>query len=457
MGLYTAESRFQEVSPMVLTVPQIEFGILGGKQLTGDFEGGDIASDGGAILLAEADRKLGLTAKLAACLRDDREPAKVQHSLAEMIAQRVYQIACGYEDCNDADDLRRDPVLKTAVGRLPQTDPDLASQPTLSRLENSVGAGELYRMSEAFIDLFIAGRDKSPRRVVLDIDATDDETHGQQQLTFFQGYYDHRCYLPLIVTAQVDGGPDELLATVLRPGNASAGRGAVALIKRIVERLRAAWPGVRIVLRADGGFAKPEVYDWCEAAGVRYLIGLPINSRLREFAEPHLDAARVEHEATGEKVRRLHEVNYAAGGWPHERRVLIKAEVTDQGDNPRFVVTDLRGEPLALYDFYSGRGEPENRIKELKCDLAIDRTSCHRFLANQFRVLLHAAAFVLLSFIRRCLAGTELATAQVRTLQRKLLKLGVRVRETARRVWLQFASSCPVRWLWPRVLARIRA
>jgi len=442
---------------MVHTVRQFGLGILGGKQVTGDFEGGDIASDGGVLLVAEADRKLGLTSKLAACLRDDRDPAKVQHATNEMLAQRVYQIACGYEDCNDADDLRRDPVLKTAVGRLPETDPDLASQPTLSRLENSVGAGELYRMSEMFIDLFIAGRDKSPRRVVLDIDATDDETHGDQQLTFFQGYYDHRCYLPLIVTAQVDGGPDELLATVLRSGKAHAGLGAVAIIKRIVERLRAAWPGVRIVLRADGGFAKPEVYDWCEAAGVRYLIGLPTNSRLRELAAPHLDEARARHEVTGAKVRRLHEARYAAGGWPHERRVLIKAEVTDQGDNPRFVVTDLRGGSLALYDFYSGRGEPENRIKELKCDLAIDRTSCHRFLANQFRLLLHAAAFVLLSFIRRCLAGTGLATAQVCTLQRKLLKLGVLVRESCRKVWLHFASSCPVRWLWPRLLARIRA
>ena len=456
MGLCIAESSFREVSPMVHTVPQFELGILRGKQVIGDFEGGDIASDGGAILIAEADRKLGLTEKLAACLRDAREPTKIQHAVAEMIAQRVYQIACGYEDCNDAYDLRRDPVLKTAVGRLPKSAPDLASQPTLSRLENSVGAGELYRMSEALIDLFIAGRD-APESVVLDIDATDDPTHGQQQFTAFQAHYDCHCYLPLIVTARVDGGPDELIATVLRAGNAHAARGSVAIVKRIVEHLRAAWPEVRIVLRADGGFASPEVYDWCESADVRYLIGLPTNSRLRELAAPHLDAARAEHQATGEKVRRLHEARYAAGSWPHKRRVLIKAEVTDLGDNPRFVVTDLDGEPLALYDFYAGRGEAENRIKELKCDLAIDRTSCHRFLANQFRVLLHAAAFVLLSFIRRCLSGTELATAQVCTLRRKLLKLGVRVRETARRVWLQFASSCPLSHLWPRLLARIKA
>jgi len=442
---------------MVHSVPQLGLGILGGKQVIGDFEGGDISSDGGAMLVAEADGKLGLTEKLAACVRDDRDPGKVRHRTAEMIAQRVYQIACGYEDCNDADDLRSDPIFKSAVGRLPTTGEDLASQPTLSRLENSIGPRELYRMSELFLDIFIAGQGKAPRRVVVDIDATDDETHGQQQFAEFDGHYGEYCYLPLIVTARADGGPDELLAAVLRPGCSHAGHGSVAVLGRIVARIRAAWPGVRIVLRADAGFAKPEVYDWCEQEGVQYLISLPKNSRLGELAAPRLAAARAEHERTGEKVRRLHAVSYAAHTWPHQRRVLIKAEVTEQGDNPRFVVTNLRGGPLVLYNFYARRGEAENRIKELKCDLAMDRTSCHRFLANQFRLVLHAAAFVLLSFLRRCLAGTELATAQVCTLQRKLLKLGVRVRESCRKVWLQFASSCPVQHLWPVVLERMRA
>lgn len=452
---------------MAHTVPQFGLGILQGKEVTCDFNGGDIASDGGALLVAEADRKLGLTEKLAACVHDERDPNKVRHSVGEMLLQRVTQIACGYEDCNDADDLRSDPALKTAVGRLPESGDDLASQPTLSRLENSVGPRELYRMSEVLLDLFIAGQRKRPRRVVLDIDATEDETHGQQQLAGFDGHYGGYCYLPLIVTAQVDGGPDQLLAAVLRPGRSHAGHGCVAMLSRIVAKLREAWPGVRIVVRADGGFAKPEVYDWCEgidgaegAEGtqrVEYLISLPTNSRLRELAEPYLEQARAEFAATGEKVRRLHAVGYAAGSWPHERRTVIKAEVTEQGDNPRYVVTNMRGGPLVLYNFYAGRGEPENRIKELKCDLAIDRTSCHSFLANQFRLLLHAAAFVLLSFVRRCLAGTELASAQVCTLRRKLLKLGVLVRESCRKVWLHFASSCPVQHLWPLLLRRLRA
>lgn len=465
---------------MVQSVPQLGFGNLGGKEAIGDFDGGDISSDGGVMLLAEAENKLGLIERLAALLGDDRDPNRVRHSTNEMLRQRVFQICCGYEDCNDADDLRFDPAFKAAVGRLPQSGDDLASQPTLSRLENSVGPRELYRISELFIDLFIAEQGEPPERVVLDIDATDDPTHGQQQFAAFDGHYGQYCYVPLIVTARADDGPDQLLAAVLRAGKSHGGHRALAVLSRIVDRLREAWPEVRIVLRADGGFAKPEIYNWCEGEDtdeadelddadakaatealdeleVEYLISLPKNSRVAELAEPHLEAARAEFEATGEKVRRLHAVRYAAGSWPHERRVLVKAEVTEQGDNPRYVVTNMRGGPLVLYDFYARRGDAENRIKELKCDLAMDRTSCHSFLANQFRLLLHAAAFVLLSFVRRCLAGTEFATAQVCTLQRRFLKLGVLVRESCRRVCLHFASSCPVRWLWPKVLARLRA
>ena len=440
---------------MAHSVRRVGLGILGGREVVGGFDGGDISSDGGVMLLAEAERQVGVVSRFAAAIRDDRDPTRVRHSVEEMLRQRVTQIACGYEDCNDADDLRSDPAFKTAVGRLPLSGADLASQPTLSRLENSVGPRELYRMSEVLVDLFVAGRD-APRWVVLDIDATDDPTHGQQQFADYHGYYDEHCYLPLVVTARADGGPDELLATVLRPGRSHAGRGSVAVLSRIVARLRAAWPGVRILLRADSGFALPAVYDWCEANDVHYLIGLVTNSRLRELAVPYLEQARAEFEATGEKVRRLHDVGYAAQSWPRLRRTLIKAEVTEKGDNARFVVTNLGGDPLLLYDTYAGRGEPENRIKELKCDLAMDRTSCHSFLANQFRLLLHAAVFVLLSFMRRCLAGTRLAAAQVCTLQRRLLKLGVLVRESHRKVWLHFASSCPMQQLWPVLIARMR-
>ena len=442
---------------MVQCVRQVELGILSGREVVGRFDGGDKSSDGGVMLVAEAERKLGVIQRFASVVDDGRDPLKVRHGISEMLAQRIFAIACGYEDCNDFDDLCRDPALKVAVGRLPSTGRNLASQPTLSRFENSVGAGELYRMSEVLVDLFVEGGKAPPAWVIIDLDATDDPTHGQQQLTGFHGYYDEHCYLPLIVTARADGGPDELLATVLRPGKAHAGSGAVSVLKRIVAKLGEAWPEVCIIVRGDSGFAKPELYDWCEAEGLHYLIGLATNNRLRKLAQKHLQTARVEHLLHGEKVRNLHDTRYAAGGWRRERRVLIKAEVTQQGDNPRFVVTSLQGDPLLLYDLYARRGEQENRIKELKRDLAMDRTSCHRFLANQFRLLLHSAAFVLLSFIRRCLAGTELAGAQVCTLQRKLLKLGVLVKESCRKVWLRFPSSCPVQHLWPLVLARMRA
>jgi len=438
---------------------QLHLGVLHGKRLTGQFDGGDISSDGGLMLLAEADHQLRLTRQLAACLHDDRQPGKVRHRLDELLAQRVYQIAAGYEDCNDADDLRHDPVLKTVVGRLPQSGPDLASQPTLSRFENGVTRRELWAMAQVLVEQFVARHaDARPKYVVLDFDATDDETHGQQQFAEFHGYYDTHCYLPLIVTAQVDGGPQELLVAWLRRGRCHASRGALAVLRRLVAKLRQQWPGLLILVRGDSGFAIPALYAWCEAQDtpVRYLIGLAKNPRLRALAEPHLQAARAEHERTGQKVRHLHSARYAAQPWPHRRRVLIKAEVTDRGDNPRFVVTNLRGRATGLYALYAARGEMENRIKELKCDLQMDRTSCHRFAANQFRVLLHAAAFMLHCALRQALAGTEWAAAQVGTLQRRLLKLGVRVKETARRVWLQFASSCPLQELWPVVLARLK-
>jgi len=444
---------------MTQCLAQLPLGILHGKRVTGQFDGGDISSDGGLVLLAQADAQLGLTRRMAACLRDVRQPGKVRHRLEELLAQRVYQIAAGYEDCNDAADLRHDPVLKTVVGRLPETDHDLASQPTLSRFENRVTRRELWQMAQVLVEQFLARHAATrPKYVILDFDATDDETHGQQQFAAFHGYYDHHCYLPLIVTGQVAGGPQELLVAWLRRGACHAGRGALAVLKRLVARLRAQWPGVPIIVRGDSGFALPELYKWCDAQDkpVWYVIGLAKNSRLLALAEPHLQAARAEHERTAEKVRRLHEAQYAAGTWSHVRRVLIKAEVTDRGDNPRFVVTNLRGAAAGLYDLYAARGEMENRIKELKCDLRIDRTSCHRFAANQFRVLLHAAAYLLLCALRYGLAATELARAQVSTLQRRLLKLGVRVKETARRVWLQFASSCPLQSLWPLLLARLK-
>jgi hypothetical protein len=437
---------------------QLSFGFLRGREIVGTFDGGALSTDGGVVLVAEADRQLGLVAALGRHLRDVRQQSKVWHQLPEMLAQRILQIACGYEDCNDADDLRSDPMFKTAVGRLPETGRDLSSQPTLSRFENSITRTQLRRMAEVFVDVFFAQyANQEPNRIVLDFDATDDETHGQQQFSEFNGYYDEHCYLPLIVTARVDGGPDELLVAMLRRGKCHASTDALAVLKRLVARLRARWPGTQIVLRADNGFTMPEITAWCDANHVHYLLNLAQNSRLLALAEPYMQDARAEFEKTGEKVRHLHEVTYAAGTWPHERRVLVKAEVMTEGENPRFVVTSLtEGDPEELYDEYAMRGDAENRIKELKNDLKSDRTSCHRFVANQFRVFLHAAAFCLLSLIRKGLAGTRLENAQACTIQRHILKLGVRVTQTFRRVWLHFSSHCPVQDLWPELMIRMR-
>jgi hypothetical protein len=461
MGIAPEQTPFLEVSPqMTQCNSQLHFGFLSGKAVVGGFDGGDISSDGGLLLIAEVDRALGLTAQMAAVLDDSRQAGKIHHSVHDLLRQRIYQIAAGYEDCNDADRLRHDPVLKVAAERLPETGADLASQPTLSRFENSVSRRQLYALAHVFLDLFVVRHAAAPPpRIILDRDATDDETPGQQELAGFHGYYDEHCYLPLIVTAEVDDGSQELLAFVLRPGRSPASRGAVAVLRRIRKRLRQALPDTELLLRGDSGFGLPEVYDWCEAQEqpVDYVLGLAQNSRLHALAQPYMEDAETVYEETGEPVRRFHEFEYAAKSWPHPRRVILKAEVTAEGPNPRFVVTNMAGEPEELYDLYGRRGESENRIKELKNDLQIDRTSCHRFLANQLRVLLHAAAFILVSALRGTLAGTEWARAQVCTLQRSLLKLGVRVKESVRRVLLQFASSCPLQELWPLVLARLRA
>jgi hypothetical protein len=451
---------------MTQCIEQLDFGFLCGKQVSASFDGGELSSDGGVLLVAEADRRLGLTAALSACVYDPRVQSEIAHQLTTLLGQRVYQIACGYEDCNDADDLRKDWGYKTALGRRPQSDRDLASQPTLSRFENAVNRTSLRRMAEVFVDLFVARYASAKKcQIILDFDATEDKTHGQQQLALFNGHVDHHCYLPLLVTGQVDEGPQELLVAMLRPGNAEPAAYAKALLERLVPRLRQACPEARILFRADGGFARPALYEWCEQKDndVDYEINLGSNPVLERLAAPHLHDVHTIYEETGEWHRRFAEEQYQAGTWDEPRRVVIKAEVTvdEHGqwrDNPRFVVTNL-SVPRArdLYEHYAQRGDMENRIKELKNHLKSDRTSCHRFVANQLRVFLHAAAFVLHCELRRQLHDTPLANAQAATLQRKLLKAGMRVQETARRIWLHLASSYPWRHLWPLLLQRLRA
>lgn len=439
--------------------PQLTLGRLQGREIQAAFDGGRLSSDGGVKLLAQADKALGLTARLTSLIRDRRNPLRITHELIEMLRQRVYQIGNGYEDCNDADDLRRDPMFKLAVGRLPETGEDLASQPTLSRLENSVSRRDLWQIGESFVALFLGQyRHAEPERIVLDFDATDDPTHGQQRLAGFNGYYKEHCYCPLIVTAQVDGGPHELLVVMLRPGAPTGDGGALAVLRRLVERLRAQWPHVAIVFRADAGFCKPELLDWCEDPENRvdYIVAIAKNKALERHAEPFVQQAKAEFEAKAKEARVMGEFKYAAGTWKTERRVVVRAEFAADGSDPRFVVTSFtEPKPTGLYDEYAMRGDMENRIKELKNGLKADRTSCHRFMANQFRVFLHAAAFWLISHIRRCLRGTRLQDAQVGTIQRHLLKLAVRVTQSTRRVCLHFASACPVQDLWPLLLKRI--
>jgi hypothetical protein len=413
-------------------------------------DGGALTSEAGALLLRRIDDRLGLTDRLAGCLADRREPAKVRHEVLSLLRQRLYQIALGYEDCNDADSLRADPALKLAVGRAP-TEADLASQPTFSRWENRIGWRECWEISEALLECYAQRhREPPPHRIVLDVDATDDETHGHQQLAFFHGYYDEHCYLPLLVFAQAEGkGEQELIGALLRPGNVHGGHRAMAMVKAIVTRLRQAFPACAIALRADSALALPEVYEGCEKLAIPYTISLPKNERLIEMAGPWRCEAEAIHAETGEKVQVFGEFAYAAHTWSHARRVICKAEVMSKGDNPRFVVTsrtDLA--PKALYRFYCQRGDPENRIKELKLELKADRLSCHRFWANQFRLLLHAAAYVLMQAMRKLLAGTDLARAQVSTLRLRLLKVGARVRESVRRVLVQLPSAYPWFELW---------
>jgi hypothetical protein len=418
------------------------------------FDGGRLTSDGGLPWLSEAEAVLGLCGRLAAEVPEWRRRAgSVRHSLEALVRQRVFQIACGYEDQNDADALRIDPLLKLVCGRLPETGADLASQPTFSRLENAVRATSCYRLALALGAVYLRERERErrgvPARALLDLDGTADPTHGQQEGTAYHGYYRQHMYFPLLV---FDGDTDQLITAVLRPGNVHGSHGAVAVLKRVVRALRARWPGVPIELRADSGFAVPALYAWCEAEGIAYTIGLVPNPRLEALAAPLLAAAQAQQATTGAKVRLAGAAAYQAGRWPHPRRVVYKAEALAAGPNTRFVVTTRPDPPLALYDWYVDRGESEGWIKDFKRACRGDRLSDHRFVANQFRLFLHAAAYWLLDTLRRWLVAAGHERLQLDTLRLRLLKIGGRVRELLTRVRLHLAASHPAEPLW-RALA----
>lgn len=425
-----------------------EFTRIFGRRVVADFAGGQISSDAGGLLLAEADRRVGLTEALGACVVDRREAARVEHTVLQMIRQRVYGLALGYEDLNDWDHLRNDPLWQMLAGK----DGQLASSPTLCRFENSVEREALLEMSEVLVGRFISGHRKPPKKVTLDFDATDDPVHGGQEKRFFHGYYDSYCYLPLYVFCG-----KQLLVAYLRPSNIDPARGSLVILRMLVERLRKAWPKVKIVLRADSGFCRWRSMRWCDRNGVGYILGLARNSRLQERSRKLEDRAERKHEKTGQKQRLFGEFRYAAYTWDKKRRVIARIEHSAKGPNPRYVVTNLEGSAQELYDNeYCPRGDMENRIKEQQLDLFAGRTSAHRFDVNQFRLLLASAAYVLVDYIRRhALKDTELQSAQCGTIRLKLFKIGARIVRSVRRLVLHLSSGYPYAAIFCRAAERL--
>jgi len=426
------------------------------------------SSDGGAVLLKAIDQSLGLTEALSKGLVDPRQPGKVAHSFRELLQQRVFAIALGHPDCNDARELANDPLHKLLLDRDPVHGQALASQPTLSRFENTVGRSDLYRMADALADGVLERHrrrlGKRCKRITLDFDPTDDPTHGQQEFTFFHGYYDTYCYLPLIGTMQFNGEAEQyLLCAVLRPGNCKASKGLVAIMSRVLSKLKVAFPKARIRVRLDGGFGNPEVLDFLDEAGVEYVVGLQATQPLKRRARRALGTARRLSRESGETAHVFGDTLFQTKtSWPHKRRVVYKAEVVrlegrEPKDNERFVVTNLSQSPKYVYKVYTGRGDPENRIKELKNDLQMDRTSCSRFLANQFRVLLTAAAYVLMQELRFHARHTDCARAQVGTLRTRLLKLAAWVEVSVRRIVFHLPRSFPGRSAWIRIATSLGA
>src|ERR1700674_4871667 len=424
------------------------------KPVVAQFDQREGSSDGGVLLLKAADRHYGLVAGLASCLRDERQSVKMDHSLRELVAQRVFSIACGYPDANDSARLSEDPIHKLLLDRDPVEGRDLASQPTLSRFENGVGVKELYRSGEYLAESVIRRHAKRLRhrayRVTIDLDPTDDPTHGAQQLSFFNGHYDNWCYLPVMGFVSFNDEAEQYLcAAVLRPGNVTAAVGARGILRRLINMFSYSFPGARIRVRLDGGFAHPDLLDFLEGeSNLEYVIAMAKNAVLKRKAKPAMRQARRLSRQTGKTEHVYSEANYAAQTWPRQRRMIIKAEVVraedkEAKDNPRFVITNMKQSPQWLYEeVYCQRGEIENRIKELH-DLQIDRTSCSDFWANQLRVLLTAAAYVLMQELRLKAAHTSCARAQVWTLRERLLKLGARVLVSVRRVVVHLPASFP--------------
>ena len=414
------------------------------KELTARFDGGKLSSDGGLLALELLDRRERVTEELAACVKDRRDPRYVEHDLYTLIRQRIFQIMAGYEDCNDAGSLRSDPIFKTICGRRPDSDPDLGSQPTLSRLENQVTRRDLVRIGRWLLERYVEKRKRErPSAIHLDIDTTDDPAHGQQQFAFFNAYYDTVLYRILLV---FDAETGEIAGVLLLAGNVSGVRQVAPLLRRIVGRLREALPETPISIRADSGFEGPELYRFCESQGVSYTIGVRPNSAFAERSAELRAQAEQARESTGEPQIEYGEFSYRCARWwaRETRRFVYKVEARSGGDTKVFTVITNRTESAReLRRYYEGRGQAENYIKALKNHLKADRLSCHRFLANQFRLFLHVAAYALFGALRERLQGSCWAGLEIETVRRRALKIAAQVRETSRRIWVHFSSYYP--------------
>lgn len=429
---------------------QLEFASCQGRKVQADFEGGEVSSDAGLLLLREVERRLQVLKRAARLLPDKRQAGKVQHSMESMVRQRVFALAQGYEDLNDHEELRHDPLLQTAAHRTSA----LASAPTLCRMENKADRHSAMALNNLLVDVFIESHSEPPKEVVLDFDATDDPVHGRQEGRFFHGYYDHYCFLPLYVFC----GSQPLLAW-LRPSNTDGARGAWAALRWLVKRLREAWPKVRIIWRADSGFCRWRMLQWSERHDIHYIVGLARNTRATALAGDLLEEAESKWDATEKKQRLFGWIEYGARSWDHERRVIAKAEYGAKGSNPRFVVTSLQGDARQLYEkVYCARGDMENRIKEQQLGLFADRTSCHGWWANQLRLLLSTLGYVLVDGLRRlALAGTDWSRRQASTLRVCLLKIGAVIVRNTRRIVVHLSSSWPGREQFIAAHARLRS
>jgi hypothetical protein len=416
---------------------------VAGKPVHAAFDGGRLTSDAGILLLAAIEQRLKIAERLAACIEDPRDPERVLHGLAEMIRYRALLIAAGYPDGNDCDALKSDPAFKMAVGRLPQSGEDLCSQPTISRLENLPGVTALKRMMAAMIELFCDSFEEVPQRVLLDIDDTEDRVHGEQQLSLFNAYYDSRCFLPIHIYEATTGKP---VAIILRPGKTPDGAEVALVLRHVIGRIRARWPAVEIVVRGDSHYGRPEAMAWCERQHIGYIFGLAGNPvLLRQVGPLAEDAALGRLAGEGEKVRRYGDFRYAAKSWKVERRVIARVEAGPQGADSRFIVTNLPGLPRRLYDkIYCARGQAENLIKAHKLHLASDRTSCSKATANQFRLLIHTAAYWLMLSLRGLAPRTSFwREAQFDTIRLCLIKVAARVTEMVTRIKIALPSSFP--------------